>query len=163
MGGRIFRGILDETDDSGDQQFTKILGPAGETLSEVHRVQPFGFHSNAPKGSHGVGLQFGGGPDGGRTLNMALGFEHKDYRPKNRDVGSTIIYDQNGSAISLVENEIRTVHAKKQVNVVGGVTIEHTSEGVKITGGKVTHNDKNIGSDHTHTGDSGGTTAGPNA
>lgn len=164
MGGRIFRGLLDETDDKGDQQFIKMLGPAGETLSEVHRVQPFGFHSNAPKGSHGVGLQFGGGADGGRTLNMALGFEHKQYRPKNRDVGSTAIYDQHGSIISLVENEIRMVHAKKQTSVVGGVTLEHTPEGVKITGGKVTHNGKNIGSDHTHNGGSvgGGSTDVPN-
>lgn len=36
--------------------------------------------------------------------------------------------------------------------VVGGVTMEVTPSGVAITGGRVTHNGTNIGSDHHHGG-----------
>lgn len=112
MSGRMFRVEHQEADDEGDQQTTTLLGLPGETLLNVHRVQPFGFHSNVPKGAHGLALQFGGGPDGGRLLNAVLGLEHQKYRPRKREVGSSAIYDANGSIVSLVMKEIRIVHAK---------------------------------------------------
>lgn len=115
MSGRAFRVRHIEADDSGDQQTVKIFGPRGETLRKVHRVQPHGLHSNPPVGAHGLGLQFGGGSDGGRLLNVALGFEHKDYRPKNREVGSTALYDANGNMVSLVQAEVRLVGSAKVV------------------------------------------------
>ncbi|WP_164919712.1 phage baseplate assembly protein domain-containing protein [Hansschlegelia zhihuaiae] len=126
MSGRLFRVALDETDDSGDQQTATLLGPAGETLKQVHRVQPFGFHSSPPKGSHGVGLQFGGGPDGGRLLAAALGLESPAHRPKDRPVGSTIIYDMHGNAVSLVQAELRIVGVSRAVIAAPVIVLEGT-------------------------------------
>lgn len=155
MGGRLFRAEHVDADDRGDLQTVTLLGQHGETLKKVHRVQPFGFHSNIPKGSHGFGLQFGDGQSG-RLLNAYLGGEHEKHRPRDREVGSTILYDQNGSAISLVEKEMRYVHAKQAVHVVGGCTLTHTKDGFAFKGGRVTHDGRSIGSDHTHEGVQGG-------
>ena len=141
-----------ETDDDGDLQTTTLLGPQGETLKRVHRLQPFGFHSSVPKGAHGLGVQFGGGPDGGRRLNMVLGLEDPSSRPRKREPGSTALYDANGSMISLVQSEMRVVHAKSFTVVVGGVSLTITKDGVTIKGGKVTHEGKDIGATHRHGG-----------
>ena len=131
MSGRLFRVEHVDADDTGDLQTTTLLGPMGETLKKVHRVQPFGFHSNVPKGAHGMALQFGGGPDGGRLLNAVLGLEHQDYRPRKREVGSTALYDQNGSLVSLVMKEVRIVHAKSITLVAPEIVLEGT---VKLGG-----------------------------
>ena len=148
---RIVRGRLVETDDAGDQQFVKLLGPRGETLSRVHRVQPFGFHSSSPADAHGVVLQLGPN-DGGRLLNLALGMEHAQHRPKNREAGSSVLYDANGNMVSVVKGEVRIVHSAKITLVAGGTTLTISGSGVAISGGQVTHDGKNIGSDHKHGG-----------
>lgn len=118
MSGRMFRAEHVEADDSGDLQTLTLLGSSGETLKKVHRVQPFGFHSNVPKGSHGFGLQFGGGSDGGRLLNAYLGGEHPDHRPRKRDVGTSALYDANGNIVSLVSKELRVTG--KHATVIEG-------------------------------------------
>lgn len=146
MSGRLFRGSLVETDDSGDQQVTTLLGPAGETLKQVHRVQPFGFHSSPPKGSHGIGMQFGGGPDGGRLLNAVLGLESPQHRPKGREVGSTALYDVNGNIVSLVQAEIRIVGAAKVVIVSPTIVLEGTVH-LGGEGGQLVHRKGDMDSD----------------
>ena len=152
MSGRLFRVEHVDTNDDGDLQTTTLLGPQGETLKRVHRLQPFGFHSSVPKGAHGLGVQFGGGSDGGRRLNMVLGLEDPTNRPRKREQGSTALYDANGSMISLVQSEMRVVHAMQHVVAVGGVTFTITKDGVDIRGGKVTHDGKDIGATHRHGG-----------
>ena len=117
MSGRLFRGQVVDSDDAGDLQTITLLGQYGETLKRVHRVQPFGFHSNMPADSHGFGVQFGGA-DGGRTLNAFLGGEHADHRPRNREVKSTALYDGNDNLISLVSKELRVTG--KHATVIEG-------------------------------------------
>lgn len=159
-GGRLFRGQIVEADDTGDLQTVTLLGQHGEVIKRVHRVQPHGFHSNMPADSHGFGMQFGAG---GRTLKAFFGGELPKHRPRNREVGSTALYDANGSLISLVEKEIRTVHAKQVVLAVGGCTLTITKDGFAFKGGRVTHEDRNVGSDHKHEGvqTGGGQTGAP--
>lgn len=144
----LFRFALEETDDGGDLQRVKGAGLAGEQLTGVHRVQPFGFHSNAPAGSHGIGLAL----HGKRDLVTLLGAEHPQYRPRSREVGSTAIYDMHGNIISLVQAEARFVHAQKVVLVVGGVSMEITADGVNFTGGTIKHDGKSIDKNHIHGG-----------
>lgn len=124
----LFRAELGDTDDAGDLQLAKtLLGYAGEEFTRVHRVQPFGFHGHAPRGSHGVGLAL----RGMRDLVVALGCEHPQHRPKNRAVGTTAIYDMWGNIVSLVEAEIRVVHATKIHLVAPEIVLEGT---VKLGG-----------------------------
>lgn len=127
--GRLFRAQHVETNDEGDQQTVTLYGQPNETLKEVHRVQPFGFHSSVPKGSHGIALQFG---YGGRLLNAYLGGEHKDYRPRKRDVGSTALYDANGNLISLVEKELRVTGKKATVVEGKDQTTVRLTDGTEI-------------------------------
>lgn len=123
MSGRVLRGRLLEVDDSGDQQTVDLLGPRGETLKKVHRVQPFGFHSSPPKDAHGVVAQLGG-EGAGRLLNIALGFESKQHRPRGREQGSTALYDANGNMVSLVGAELRIVGSAKVTIVAPTIVLE---------------------------------------
>ena len=115
MNGRLFRAEHVEADDDDELQTVTLYGQHGETLKKVHRVQPFGFQSNVPKGSHGIGMQFG---YGGRTLKAFLGGEDPKSRPRKREVGSTALYDANENLISLVQKELRVTG--KKVTVIEG-------------------------------------------
>ncbi|MFZ5715751.1 MAG: phage baseplate assembly protein domain-containing protein [Bradyrhizobium sp.] len=104
------RATVKKTDDSGTQQILKqMTGLKTETFEDVYRPQPHGISSHAPKGSEGVYLALGGRSD--RLL--ALGFEHKDHRPKDTPEGGTIIYDHTGDAIRIVKDKIDHVHSKR--------------------------------------------------
>jgi phage gp45-like len=152
----LFRTELRETQDDGDQQTVTLFGVGGEELTKVHRVQHFGLSSAAPVGSHGIGMSL----HGRRDLVVALGLENAQHRPRNVAPGGTVLYDAFGSAISLIQQNMRIVHAQKIEHVVGGVTMILTGDGLAITGGRVTHDGRSIGSDHIHGGvvPGGGTT-----
>jgi phage gp45-like len=140
----IFRTELRETQDDGDQQTVTLFGVGGEVLSRVQ----FGRSAIPPIGSHGIGMAL----HGRRDLVVALGLEHAQHRPRLENPGEHILYDGFGSKISMVQQNMRFVHAQKLEHVVGGVTMTLTAEGLAITGGRITHNSKNIGSDHVHGG-----------
>src|SRR5438105_4752594 len=97
------RATVVETDDSGTQQFLKRLrGLASERPEDVYRPQPHGFTSHAPVGSEGILAALGGRSD----RMLALGFEHKDKRPKNLPEGGVALYDADGKIIKVVKDEI---------------------------------------------------------
>lgn len=125
----LFRTELRETADDGDQQTVSLFGVGGEELSRVHRVQHFGLSSHAPAGSHGLGLAL----HGRRDLVVALGLENAQHRPRGVEAGGTVLYDANGSAVSLIKQNLRVVHAEKIEVVCGGARIVLTQDGkVKI-------------------------------
>jgi len=125
----IFRTELLETQDDGDQQTVTLFGVGGEELTRVHRVQPFGLSSHPPAGSHGIGVAL----HGQRDLVAVLGLEHPQYRPKATQLGGTVLYDMHGSAVSLVQSNMRIVHAQKIEHVCGAATMVMTADGkVKI-------------------------------
>ncbi len=90
-----FRAELGSLDDTGDLQTITAPGFAGEEVKNVHRVQPHGFASSPPIGSHGLVFPLGGE----RILAAALGFEHQDYRQKNLPSGTSVLYDAHGNVI----------------------------------------------------------------
>jgi hypothetical protein len=103
------RATVQKTDDSGTQQMLKkMTGLKSETFEDVYRPQPHGFSSHAPAGSEGVFLALGGRSD--RLL--ALGFEHKDFRPKDTPEGGTVLYNHTGDIIRVFKDNMDAVHAK---------------------------------------------------
>jgi phage gp45-like len=97
--GTLRRGTSLDVDDSGTQQIIKNLrGLASEQFQDVYRPQPHGFSSNPPTGSEGIFLSLGGRSD--RLL--ALGFEHKDKRPKNLPAGASVLYDAQGNVVRMM-------------------------------------------------------------
>lgn len=97
--GTLRRGTSLDVDDSGTQQIIKKLrGLSSEQFEDIYRPQPHGLSSNPPSGSEGVFLALGGRSD--RLL--ALGFEHKDLRPKNLPSGAAVLYDSKGNVVRMM-------------------------------------------------------------
>ena len=184
MVATLRRSTVQKTDDSGTQQILKkMTGLKSETFEDVYRPQPHGISSHAPKGSEGVYLALGGRSD--RLL--ALGFEHKDHRPKDTPEGGTIIYDHTGDAIRVVKDKIDHVHSSainimiakgydkgKAVDQVDGdtisitlkkgdaITVTYADSSVKLQSGKITVTSPHVvvKSDRVDLGDEGGTPIG---
>lgn len=95
------RGTVVETDDSGTQQILKRMrGLASEAPEDVYRPQAHGFSSHAPSGSEGLFAALGGRSD----RLVALGYEHKDKRPRNLPEGGVAIYDADGKVLKIVKD-----------------------------------------------------------
>ena len=122
------RASIVSSDDSGVQQLLALSGLASDLPKKIVHVQPFGFASNPPVGGEGLIVCPGGRSD----RAMFLGGEHPDHRPKATPSGGTIIYDANGNMISIVQQNIRIVHATQisieapQVIVKGALTVTET-------------------------------------
>lgn len=108
--GTARRATLQQVDDSGTQQIVKKLrGLASEQFEDVYRPQAHGLSSNPPVGSEGLFVALGGRSD--RLL--ALGFEHKDYRPKNLPAGAAVLYDASGNVVRVKMTEGIHIDAAK--------------------------------------------------
>ncbi|WP_299453394.1 phage baseplate assembly protein V [uncultured Pigmentiphaga sp.] len=150
----IRRARLVSLDDGGGQQMMSLAGLKGDRPGRVPRVQPYGFTSNPPAGSVGVILSLGGRSD----RAMVIGVEHEDYRPRNLPAGATAIYDQHGNMVSLVEQQLRVVHAQEVVieapQIVlqaGGSQMTISASGADINAPSLRHNGRNVGATHVHT------------
>lgn len=107
--GSLRRATVLKTDDSGTQQILKkMTGLKTEQFEDVYRPQPHGFSSHAPSGSEGVYLALGGRSD--RLL--ALGFEHKKFRPKDTPEGGTVLYNHTGDIVRVFKDNMDAVHSK---------------------------------------------------
>ena len=151
----LFRAEHISADDSGDIQTVDAYGHASEQFQQVLRIQPHGFSSNPPAGSHGIGLRLRGESD----VAVILGFEHPDKRPKNLPEGESAFYNDaskvllqtSGDDLNLTMPGTWTLKAKSFVfDVGGGVTLTLDSAGFHFAGGKVDHNGHDIGATHQH-------------
>ncbi|WP_316191605.1 MULTISPECIES: phage baseplate assembly protein [unclassified Bradyrhizobium] len=175
---QLRRATVLKTDDSGTQQILKkMTGAASEQFEDVYRPQQHGFSSHAPKGSEGVFLALGGRSD--RLL--ALGFEHKKYRPKDTPEGGAVIYNHTGDVVRVFKDNTDVVHSKlinikigkgndvgqgdgDQTNVSivlkGGdsLTITYDNSSAKFEGGKITLKSPHVivKADRVDLGDEGG-------
>jgi phage baseplate assembly protein V len=106
---KLRRVTLVKTDDSGTQQKMKLRGLKSEELDEIVRILPHGFSSNPPVDAEGIILSLGGRSD--RAL--VLGIEHKDHRPKNLPLGTSILYDDKGNVIFVKGSDGIFIDAKE--------------------------------------------------
>lgn len=111
---QILRAMLEETLDDDDFQRLKFKALKNQVPSKIGRSQSFGLTSHAPPGSIGHLLAVGGRTD----TAWALGFEHPQHRPRDLGVGHTVLYNALGDAVSLVEQNIRIVSARVDINPV---------------------------------------------
>lgn len=148
MVATLRRGTVQKTDDSGTQQILKkMTGLRSEAFEDVYRPQPHGFSSHAPAGSEGLFLALGGRSD----RLVALGFEHKDKRPKDLPEGGTVLYDADGNVVRIVKDDMQITHAKKIVFAVGNSKVTVEPDAVLLESPKVT-----IKSPDVNLGDEGG-------
>lgn len=90
------------------QQFVDGKGFAGDFFSQAHRPEPHGFASHPVRGGIGIVL----GARGRRDAAYVLGGENPNLRP-DIEMGGAAIYDHTGNIVSVVQHELRLVHATK--------------------------------------------------
>lgn len=101
------------------QQFVDGKGFAGDAFERVHRVEPHGFASWPIKGGIATLLS----SRGNRDSAYAFGGENPALRPALKQ-GGTAIYDHLGNIVSIVEDEMRIVHAKRIHLVAPEIVLE---------------------------------------
>lgn len=121
MSTALFRMEHIQADDTGPIQTVHAYGHANERLEDIIRVQPHGFTSNPPVGSHGIGLAL----RGVRILAVALGMEHVDKRLRKLDPGNTAVYDAGGNSSQYLGSKGILHDAGSNPQKMTGKTIDH--------------------------------------
>ncbi|MDO4434383.1 MAG: phage baseplate assembly protein V [Alysiella sp.] len=180
---QAFRGKLNLSQTATPITRVQVSALADETLQDVEQFQQFGFTSHAPSGTEVIVLPLGGDT----THGIVVASENGAFRVQNLQAGEVAVYDQSGSKIvlkqgklieidcdNLVINATQKVQinspltetsavltAQGQINGNGGLAIQGGS-GARVLGSLKTTDDVVAGNislqNHTHGGDSGGTT-----
>lgn len=125
--GNLTRFELDGTVEHREgQQFVNGKGFAGDKFERVHRIEPHGFASHPVKGGIGVAMS----ARGNRDSAYLFGSENPGLRP-SVDMGGVAIYDHTGNIVSVVEKEMRVVHAARLHIIAPEIILE----GVVYLGG----------------------------
>ena len=106
--GMLRRARIENVDDSGSQQQLDLSGFKNDKPRKVVRIGSHGIASNPPKESEGVIISLGGGSD----RQMALGFEHREHRPKDLPAGTSVLYDDKGNVIRMYGADGLQIEAK---------------------------------------------------
>lgn len=92
-------------------------------------------------------------PHGDQRQAVALGLGHSDERKNpGRDADNVVLLDRDGVRIESDGKGGCLITAKSIKFTAEGVTATLTGQGLKIEGGKVTHDNRNIGASHVHGG-----------
>jgi len=127
----------------------------GETLNNVHRVEPYGF-SYRPKPGCRAHLFF---PAGDRSYGVALVIGDKRYQMDMAE-GEVALHDDEGNHVYIKRGG--EIEVKAAVRVIAQTPLFETSGDAKVGGkltvlggiaitGAATANGKNISDSHTHT------------
>jgi phage gp45-like len=143
----LTRARLTAFDDGGEFQKASFRGFAGETFTDVHRIQMHGFSSHPPKDAVGLMMRMG---ESDRLV--AFGFDTPN-RPRDLAAGGTAIYDQHGNVLKMVNSSIE-LSAPDVPLVIKAKTLRFEGDYGVIEAGAagIFHNGKNIGATHTHSG-----------
>ncbi len=150
MRGMVRRATLRNIRDDGQTQRTSVEIAEGIWRDDVEILQSYGVATHAPE-------------DGALALVVAVGADEGDLvvlpvsNPSRRlgglKSGEVGIYNEHGDKAVIGAGGDINITSAASVNVtVGGVTFRVSADGVEITGGRVTHNGKDIGDTHKHTG-----------
>lgn len=149
----VARAVVTLVNDSARMQTLQLGLLADEALDGAEHWQPYGFTYKPHAGAEALVLAVGGH----RAHSVVIACADRRYRLTGLQDGEVALYDDLGNKVQLLRDKV-------QVTAVQALNI--TAPSVTITGdvvitGTVTNNGKNIGSTHTHPGDSGGTTGAP--
>ncbi len=94
------RGIVKALKTDEGTQLIQVVGLEGETISDIERMEEYGFTAVAQTDSEAV-IGF---LNGNREQGLVLCINDRRYRPKDLNSGEVCVYDKNGSKILLTEN-----------------------------------------------------------
>ena len=179
------RGTVSVANGSKPMRELQINMLAGEVRDEVEHVEPYGFTSEPL--SDGLPEAFALFFDGDRSHGIVFCVADRRYRLKPLKPGEVAIYDDLGQKVHLTRagievvtpknltadvkgNVTETVGGSLTAKVTGSATLKAASVKIdspttQITGSLAVAGDVTAGGislkSHTHPGDSGGTTGGP--
>ncbi|MDX2265451.1 MAG: phage baseplate assembly protein V [Hyphomicrobiales bacterium] len=128
----ISRGEVIEVNDGGGMQLMSVRGYADEVIKMAHRVQPFGFTSNPPLGSHGVVMSAGGR----RDQAFIIGIENEAARQKGLKPGEQAIYDGEGQFLKMLNGRKTVISVGELTIVADKVVVESGDINLGGLGGK---------------------------
>lgn len=158
------RAVVRMITDSGGRQTAQVEATKGELISGMERMQEYGMSSYPPTEGTDCLVAFLGG---NREQGMIIVAENRQFRIKGLEQGEVAIFDDLGNVIHLqreqvlvkavtkarVEAPIIEAEAASQAKISSGASsIDITPDGVAINSPRLTHNGRNIGASHTHSG-----------
>ena len=124
------RGVVKALKTDQGTQLIQVVGLDGETISDIERMEEYGFTASPSTDSEAV-IGF---LNGNREQGLVLCINDRRYRPKDLKSGEVCVYDKNGSKILLDENGNIKVTSTKDISMedANGNTIGMSSSGVSI-------------------------------
>jgi phage baseplate assembly protein V len=164
----IARAVVQLVSDSGTLQALQVELQAGVVRDQVERFQQYGLTSVPLPGAEGIALAVGGSTD----HLVLISVDDRRYRLKALAGGEVALYDDQGQAVHLTREGIVVRGAGKPITLTDTALIKLDAD-VQITGdlqlnggfnsdgSYATHQGKNIGAAHRHSGvESGPDTSG---
>lgn len=98
----IGRCILTAVDDSKGTQLIQGKGLSGEIISDIEKLEPYGFTSSPDPDAETEALIVC--PNGNRDQAIAICVHDRENRQKNHSKGDVVIYGKNGNKIHLKQS-----------------------------------------------------------
>ncbi|MBI1383051.1 MAG: hypothetical protein GC161_18425 [Planctomycetaceae bacterium] len=131
LAGKVRRGLVLGTDESGGLPRAQMRMGAREVRSLVERLEHYGFAYRPLDGSEALVFDLGGG----HLVSAASG--DRRYRPKDLEPGEVALYRQGGSQVRLrTDDSIALLPANGIVHVQGTLQVSGSVEAAgEVTAG----------------------------
>lgn len=171
----LAKAVMKKVIDSLGRQTAQVEVTKGELIDDVERMQDYGFSSNPPASGTDALIAFLGGS---RDQGVIVRMENRSFRLKNLKSGEVAMFDDLGNVFKLGREQVEVIGVTKlvasapQIELVatssakvtcGASSMTITPAGIALNSPVLTHNGKNIGATHAHTGvtSGSGTTGAP--
>lgn len=146
--GMVRRVTFKNVKDDGETQTASVEVADGVWRDDIEIMQPFGLASNVPSDG-GLALAFAVGGDQGDIAILPVSNPSK--RMGKLNPGESGLYNMHGDKMVIgADGSIQIKSGANLTITIGGVSVVVSDAGVTITGGRVEHDGKNIGSTHRH-------------
>lgn len=123
----IGRAILTAVNNDEKTMKIQVTGLNGETITDIERMQEYGFESYPKTGSAESVVLF---PNGNRDRGFAICVHDREYRPTDLAEGEVRVYDWNNNKITLTDDGIKIEDKNNNI-------FEMKSGEISITGSKI--------------------------
>lgn len=117
------RGIVKALKTDEGTQLIQVVALDGETISDVERMEEYGFTA-VPETDSEAAIGF---LNGNREQGIILCINDRRYRPTNLASGEVMVYDKNGSKVHLKADGSIEIEAKKNIIVTAAESATYTA------------------------------------
>lgn len=166
VGMMVARAIVASVNDGAGLQLVQVELLEDEVRDDIERVQNYGLTSHPQAGAAAVVVFVGGNRDHG----LAIAVDDRRFRVKAMAAGEVAVYDDLGHLVHLTREGIVIDGAGHPITITNAPKVRIETGELEVTGeiidrvdsgGRSMSSMRDIHNDHTHPGDSGGTTGAP--